>query len=103
MSRATWIAIGVLLLVTRVGFVLAAISPKPVALGHTAAPGAGGAQFAGFYLAPTIDQADNISFVAGLILQGGVTELNDEGIWSGTASNFSLIAREGSAISGATN
>jgi hypothetical protein len=68
-----------------------------------AAPGIPGAVFERFDQIPTIDRNGVITFRAFLRHETGiVSDGNDEGIWSGTAGNFSLLARENGLVPSGT-
>jgi len=80
----------------------AVLQPVKIAGVGQAAPGVPGAVFQSFDQIPMIDQNGTIVFRAFLEHSGTVSDGNDEGIWSGTPGNFSLIARENSLVPNGT-
>ncbi len=63
------------------------------------APGTGGARFAWSDFQKCND-AGQIAFRAGLVIEGDVDHTNDVGIWSGEIANLELVMRQGDQAAG---
>jgi hypothetical protein len=72
----------------------------PSATPNTQAPGTpAGVNFAGIKL-PNLNDAGGVAFVAQLAGSGVVTDVNDQGLWAGSAASPQLVARMGSQAPG---
>jgi hypothetical protein len=74
---------------------------RTVALRGQAAPGAGGAIFNTFSQTPALNESGLAAFLATLQQTGGVTAVNDAGIWSEGSGAMALVARESNPAPGA--
>ena len=74
----------------------------PVVVTGQPATGAGSEATFETFSPPVINNAGRVAFHARLARGGSISEMNDEGIWSGAAGSLSLIAQQGGTAKGKT-